>query len=230
MLLGEGAEAFFAELGDLYQGDGGDYHGGESGELFFGEGGEIYFGSGDDIFTSDDGFAGFAEYFTTEDFAAGEFDRLFNPEEYQPEDFGEFFILAEFEAGDYGSYAAIGDEFIEFGDHFEVFFGELSEEGAAAVDYFSELATEDLDFFLLGDLLEQVNNLDYSGFQGFEADFVLELFDVGLAGEEYDLEGEQWAGAFSVLEPEDIFALELEFIEGAIQDFTAEDFLGIPDD
>ena len=78
--------------------------------------------------------------------------------------------------------------------------------------------------------MEQVHYLDYTGFQEFEPDFVLELFDVGLAGLEYDLEGEQWAGAFSVLAPEDIYDLELEFINNAIHDFEATDFLGIPDE
>ena len=231
-LIGEGAQAFFAELGDLYLGEGGDYHGGESGELFFGEAGEVYYGSGDDIYTGEGGLAGFADYFTHEDFAEGEFAGLFNPEEYNPEDFDEFFDLSTFEAGDYGSYATVGDEYVEFGEHFDVFFGERADEALEAEAFFADILAEELQFFAAEDILENVEVLDYQGFGELPPDLILEVL-ITAAGdpEAVGAEGPQWVGgAIAFLEPEDIFTLEQEFLQGAVQDFAAEDFLGIPDD
>ena len=188
----------------------------------------------DDLFVetfNPDSFGGdFGDFFRGDDFQPGEFDVLFKPEEHNPADFGSFFSLEEFVPGEFGDFAAVGEDFRDFGGHFDVFWGERPEEAYAATEYFADIRPE--DFYLLPpeDLLGQVHQMDYQGFQAMERDAVFELFNGGLAGQEYDLKGDQWAGAFAQFNPEDIKAFEPEFIEGAVHDFSPEDFLGIPDD
>ena len=73
-------------------------------------------------------------------------------------------------------------------------------------------------------------NLDYQGFQNLDGDFIADLFQNGLEGQEFDLRGDQWAGAFSKFDVEDIKGFDHDFIAGAVHDFAPADFLGIPGD
>ena len=188
----------------------------------------------DDLFVetfNPDSFGGdFGDFFREDDFQPGEFDTLFNPEEHNPADFGSYFTPEEFVPGEFGEFAAVGEDFRDFGNHFDAFWGERPDEAHAATEYFADINPEDFNLLPPEDLLGQVHQLDYQGFQELEKDVVFELFNDGLAGQEFDLQGDQWAGAFAQFDPEDIKAFEPEFLEGAMHDFDPEDFLGIPDD
>ena len=216
--------------------DGGPYLDGE--EEYFPDG-EFYefFDPGD--FSHDefyntfnpDAFAGdFGDFFQGGDFQSGEFEQFFDPGYYNPEEFGTYFDFEEFIPGDFGTYAAIGGEYIDFGGYFDQFFGEQSEEALAAAQFFGELTVGDYGFIPSEELLGQLDALDYQGFQSLDADFVYDLFQNGLAGQEFDLQGEQWAGAFSQFNVDEIHNFDQDFLGGAVHDFAPEDFIGIPDD
>jgi hypothetical protein len=72
--------------------------------------------------------------------------------------------------------------------------------------------------------------MDYQGFQNMDSSFVVDLFQNGVEGQEFDLRGDQWAGAFSKFEVDDIKGFDQDFIAGAVHDFAPKDFLGIPGD
>ena len=216
--------------------DGGGYVEGE--EQYFPDG-EFYdfFDPGDfahDEFTdtfNPDAFAGdFGDFFQGGDFQSGEFEQFFDPGDYRPEEFGTYFAFEEFNPGDFGNFAAIGEDFIDFGGHFDQFFGDRSEEAFAATEYFSDLAPSEFGFIPPEDLLGHLDGLDYQGFQSLDSDFVYDLFQEGLAGQEFDLQGDQWAGAFSQFDVNEIHGIDQEFLSGAVHDFAPEDFIGIPDD
>ena len=76
----------------------------------------------------------------------------------------------------------------------------------------------------------ELQNLDYQGFQDLDSSFVTDLFNNGLAGQEFDLRGDRWAGAFSQFDVEDIKGFDQDFITGAVKDFAPADFVGLPDD
>ncbi len=205
---------------------------------FFPEG-EFYnfFNPGDfapDLFVDTfrpDEFAGdFGDFFLGADFKPGEFDGLFNPGEFRPEEFGSFFAFEDFKPGDFGDFATVGDSYIDFGGHFDQFWGERSEDAQFATDFFASFDPGNFGFVPPEDLLGELQNLDYQGFQNLDSSFVADLFNEGLAGQEFDLRGDQWAGAFSKFDVEDIRGFDRDFIAGAIHDFAPEDFLGIPDD
>ncbi len=178
-----------------------------------------------------DEFAGdFGDFFLGEDFQPGDFDQLFNPDEFRPEEFGSFFDFDDFKPGDFGEFATVGDNYVDFGGHFDQFWGERDDEARAATDFFGEFNPGDFQDFDIGTLLDQVYDLDFQGFQELDKDVVFELFNDGLSGQEFDLRGDQWAGAFSRFDVEDILAFDHDFIAGAVHDFAPEDFLGIPDD
>ncbi len=161
--------------------------------------------------------------FNPEDFGKGELDTFFAPEDYKPEDFGTLFDPGEFNPGDFGKFAAVGD-------HFDQFFGERGDEAVAATQFFGDFKPGEFQGFAPDQLLDQVHSLDFQGFQELEKDVVFDLFNDGLAGQEFDLQGDQWAGAFSRFDAEDIRSFDHDFIAGAVHDFAPEDFLGIPDD
>ena len=210
----------------------------EGGDTFFPDGQFFeFFDPGDfaqgefvDIFNPD-AFAGdFGDFFQGGDFGTGEFEQFFDPESFRPDEFGTFFQFEAFNPGDFGNFAAIGEQFIDFGGHFDQFFGERSENAFAATDYFSGITPGDFNFIRPEDLLGELHNLDYQGFQSLDSGFVADLFREGVSGEEFDLRGDQWAGAFSRFDVEDIRSFDHDFIADAVHNFAPGDFLGIPDD
>ena len=191
-----------------------------------------FFNPGDfapDLFTDTlrpDEFAGdFGDFFLDGDFQPGEFDNRTNPDE-----FGSFFNVEEFKPGDFGEFAAIGDGFVDFGGHFDQFWGDRPDEALGATDFFAGIERGGFGFIPPEDLVGELHNLDYQGFQNLDAGLVADLFNEGVKGQEFDLRGDQWAGAFCKFEVEDILGFDHDFIAGAVQDFTPADFLGIPDD
>ncbi|NQW22605.1 MAG: hypothetical protein HQ475_04075 [SAR202 cluster bacterium] len=172
----------------------------------------------------------FGEFFNSGAFGKGELDTLFSPGDFKPEDFGSLFKAEEFNPGDFGKFAAVGEDFVDFGDHFEEFFGERGDEAKAATAFFAGFNPGDFREFDKEALLGQVHDLDYQGFKELDKDTVFGLFNEGLAGEKFDLKGEQWAGAFSKFDVQEIKGFDQGFIEDAVHDFSKEDFLGIPDD
>ena len=178
-----------------------------------------------DTFRPDEFTGDFGDFFFGADFKPGEFDRLFNPDE-----FGSFFAFEEFKPGDFGDFATVGENFVDFGRHFDQFWGERSEGAQFATDFFAGFDPGEFGFVPPEYLLGELQNLAYQGFQGLDPSFVAGLFNEGLAGQEFDLKGDQWAGAFSKFDVEDIRGFDQDFIAGAVRDFAPEDFLGIPDD
>ncbi|MDA0263335.1 MAG: hypothetical protein O3A93_14395 [Chloroflexi bacterium] len=172
----------------------------------------------------------FGQFFRPGDFGKGELDSLFTPGDFKPDDFGTLFKPDEFKAGDFGKFAAVGGQFVDFGGHFDQFFGERGDEAKAATAFFGGFKPGEFQNVDKGALLGQVQGMDFQGFQELDKDVVLDLFKDGLAGQEVKLKGQQWAGAFSKFEPQDIKGFDQKFIEGAVRDFAKEDFLGIPDD
>jgi len=172
----------------------------------------------------------FGEFFDHQDFGKGELDEFFEPGDFKPDDFGTLFKPDDFNPGDFGKFAAVGDEFVDFGGHFEEFYGERGDQAKAATQFFGEFKPGEFQDFDKDALLGQVHDLDYQGFQDLGKDVVVELFQDGLAGQQFDLEGQQWAGAFSKFDVEDINGFDKGFIEDAVHDFSKADFLGIPDD
>lgn len=183
-----------------------------------------------DTFRPDEFAGDFGDFFLGEDFQPGEFDDLFNPDEFRPDEFGSFFAVDDFKPGDFGEFATVGDTFVDFGGHFDQFWGERSEDAQSATDYFSGFDPGEFGFAPPEELLGELGNLDYQGFQDLDSSFVTDLFNEGLAGQEFDLRGDQWAGAFSQFDVEDIKGFDQDFITGAVSEFAPEDFLGIPDD
>ena len=184
-----------------------------------------------DTFNPNDFKGDFGEFFDHNDFAKGELGGFFEPGEFKPDDFGTLFKPDDFNPGDFGKFAAVGDEFVDFGGHFDQFYGERSDAAKSASDFFGGFqGGGDLITKPVQDLLDNVHNLDYQGFQDLEKDVVVELFQDGLAGQQFDLDGQQWAGAFSKFDVQDIDGFDKGFIEDAVHDFSKADFLGIPDD
>ena len=172
----------------------------------------------------------FGDFFRPEAFEKGELDGLFSADEFRPSDFGSLFDVKDFKAGDFGHFAVVGGEFIDFGGHFENFFGERGDEAKAATRFFGDFNPGDFQGFAPDQLLDQIHQLDFQGFQELGKDVIFELFSDGLAGHQFDLQGQQWAGAFSQLDVQDIKNFDRDFIQDAVHDFSKEDFLGIPDD
>ena len=183
-----------------------------------------------DTFRPDEFKGDFGDFFLGGDFQPGEFDTLFNPDEFRPDEFGSFFTFEDFKPGDFGEFATVGDSYVDFGDHFEQFWGDRSDEAQYASQFFADFDPGEFGFVPPEDLLSELQNLDYQGFQGLDSDFVVNLFKDGLAGAEFDLNGDQWAGAFSKFDVEDIRGFDQDFIGGAVHDFAPEDFLGLPGD
>lgn len=172
----------------------------------------------------------FGQFFTPGAFGKGELDAVFTPGDFRPQDFGTLFNPQDFNPGEFGKFAAVGDEFVDFGGHFDQFFGERGDEAKAATEFFKGVNPGDFRGLAPDALLQQVQKMDYQGFQGLDKDVVVGLFNQGLAGQHFDLKGEQWAGAFSKFDPQDIKGFDRGFIENAVHDFSKADFLGIPGD
>lgn len=172
-------------------------------------------------------------------FPDGNFHDLFNPGDFAPDafadtfrtdEFGSFFAVDEFKPRDFGEFAAVGDDFVDFGGHFDQFWGDRGEGAEQANNFFDGIAPGELGFIPLEDLVGELHNMDYQGFQDMDSGFVADLFQNGVEGQELDLRGDQWAGAFSKFEVEDIQGFDQDFISGAVHDFAPEDFLGISGD
>ena len=183
-----------------------------------------------DTFRPDEFKGDFGDFFLGEDFQDGAFDELFDPGEFRPDEFGSFFEADTFKPGDFGEFAAVGGQFVDFGGHFDQFWGERGEGAEQAGQFFDSLAPGEFGFIPPEDLVGELHNLDYQGFQNMESGFVADLFHNGVAGQQFDLRGDQWAGAFSQLDVADIKGFDQDFITGAVADFAPKDFLGIPDD
>ena len=181
-------------------------------------------------FTPGEFHGDFGALFRSEAFGKGELDALFSPGEFRPGDFGSLFDLEDFQAGDFGKFAAVSGEFVDFAGHFEEFFGQRGDEAKAATQFFGEFNPGDFQGFAPDELLEQVHQLDFQGFQELGKGLVFELFSEGLAGEIFELRGDQWAGAISQLDVEEIKSFRPEFIEDLVHDFSNEHFLGIGGD
>ena len=183
-----------------------------------------------DTFRPDEFKGDFGDFFVGQDFQPGAFDQLFDPGEFRSDEFGSFFVVDDFKPGDFGEFAAVGDTFVDFGGHFDQFWGERGVDAEQATDFFNGFQPGDFNFVPPEDLISELYNLDYQGFQSMDSNFVADLFQNGLKGQELDLRGDQWAGAFSKFDVEDIRGFDQDFIAGAVHDFAPEDFLGIPDD
>lgn len=178
-----------------------------------------------------DEFAGdFGDFFLGGDFQPGEFDTLFNPHEFRTDQFGSFFAFDDFKPGDFGEFATVGDSYVDFGGHFDQFWGDRPEYAEQATNFFAGFEPGGFGFIPPEDLLGELHNLDYQGFQDLDSSLVADLFNEGVKGQAFDLRGDQWAGAFSKFEVDDIRGFDHDFIAGAVRDFNPEDFLGIPDD
>jgi len=183
-----------------------------------------------DTFRPDEFKGDFGDFFIGDDFQPGAFDNLFDPGEFRPDEFGSFFAVDEFKPGDFGEFAAVGDNFIDFGGHFEQFWGDRDEGAEQASNFFDGIAPGEFGFIPPEDLVGELQNMDYQGFQNMDSNFVADLFQNGVGGQDLDLRGDQWAGAFSKFDVEDIQGFDQYFISGAVHDFAPQDFLGIPDD
>ena len=218
--------------------DGGPGFGGPDGPDYFPDGDfHDFFNPGDfapglfvDTFRPDEFKGDFGDFFVGQDFQPGAFDQLFDPGEFRPDEFGSFFAVEDFKPGDFGDFAAVGGNYVDFGGHFEQFWGERGEDAKRASDYFGGIQLGDFSFIPPEDLVNELHNLDHQGFQNLDTSFVADLFQNGLTGQEFDLRGDQWAGAFSRFDVEDIKGFDRDFIAGAVHDFAPADFLGIPDD
>jgi len=183
-----------------------------------------------DTFRPDEFAGDFGDFFVGQDFQPGAFDELFDPGEFRPDEFGSFFDAEEFKPGDFGEFAAVGGEFVDFGGHFDQFWGDRGEGAEQATAFFDGIAPGEFGFIPPESLVGELQNMDYQGFQNMEAGFVVDIFQNGVDGQEFDLRGDQWAGAFSQFDVEDIHGFDQDFIAGAVHDFAPQDFLGIPDD
>ena len=183
-----------------------------------------------DTFRPDEFKGDFGDFFVGQDFQPGAFDQLFDPSEFRPDEFGSFFAFEDFKPGDFGEFATVGDTYVDFGGHFDQFWGARGEDAQKASDFFDGLLPGDFSFIPPEDLVSELHNLDYQGFQDLDANFVVDLFQNRVTGQELDLRGDQWAGAFSRFDVEDIRGFDYDFIAGAVHDFAPEDFLGIPGD
>jgi|GEM_PF-2074049 hypothetical protein len=236
----------FDERGDfVFDGDqtldgpaGGDFGPGPGDPEYFPDGDfHDFFNPGDfapdafvDTFRPDEFKGDFGDFFIGDDFQPGAFDNLFDPGEFRPDEFGSFFAVDEFKPGDFGEFAAVGDNFIDFGGHFEQFWGDRDEGAEQASNFFDGIAPGEFGFIPPEDLVGELQNMDYQGFQNMDSNFVADLFQNGVGGQDLDLRGDQWAGAFSKFDVEDIQGFDQYFISGAVHDFAPQDFLGIPDD
>ena len=183
-----------------------------------------------DTFRPDEFAGDFGDFFIGDDFQSGAFDDLFNPDEFRPDEFGSFFVFDDFQPGDFGEFATVGDTYVDFGGHFDQFWGERTDEAQFASDFFAGFDPGEFGFAPPEELLGELGNLDYQGFQDLDSSFVTDLFNDGLAGQDIDLRGDQWAGAFSKFDVDDIRGFDQDFVAGAVIEFAPEDFLGIPDD